>query len=48
LLSSTIDDADLDPVNVAALLDGIHGAYELAQLGLRQAAAGETAPRPEL
>jgi hypothetical protein len=32
LLSSAIDDADPDPANIAALLDGIHGAYERAQL----------------
>ncbi|MGH8902083.1 MAG: hypothetical protein ACRDYA_10465 [Egibacteraceae bacterium] len=48
LLSSAIDDADPDPANVAALLDGIDGAYERAQLGLRQAAAGETTPLDEL
>jgi predicted transcriptional regulator len=42
LLSSALDDADPDARNVVELLDGIHGAYERAQLGLRQAKAGET------
>lgn len=47
LLSSAIDEADPDPSNVVALLDSIDGAYERAQLGLRQAAAGETVPLDE-
>ncbi|MGH2747343.1 MAG: hypothetical protein ACRDKB_05410 [Actinomycetota bacterium] len=48
LLSSAIDDADPDPSNVVDLLDGIGGAYERAQIGLRQADAGETVPLDEL
>jgi hypothetical protein len=48
LLSSAIDEADPDPGNVVALLDGIDGAYERAQLGLRQAAAGETVALDDL
>jgi len=48
LLASAIDDADPDPANVVALLDGIDGAYDRAQLGLRQAAAGETIAVDEL
>lgn len=44
LLSSAIDAADPDPGNVVALLDGIDGAFERAQLGVRQAEAGETIP----
>ncbi len=48
LLSSAIDDADPDPTNVVALLEGIDGAFERAQLGLRQADAGETIPLDEL
>lgn len=48
LLSSALDDADPDPRNVAALLDGIDGAYERAQRGLDQAAAGETVPLDQL
>lgn len=42
LLTNAIDEADPDPGNVVALLDGIDGAYERAHLGLRQAAARET------
>jgi hypothetical protein len=42
LLSTAIDEADPDARNVTDLLDGIPGAYERAQLGLRQARAGET------
>jgi predicted transcriptional regulator len=44
LLSSAIDEADADARNVVELLDGIEGAYERAQLGLRQGTAGETVP----
>ena len=42
LLSSALDDADPDARTVVELLDGIPGASERAQLGLRQARAGET------
>ncbi len=42
LLSTAIDDADPDAANVTALLDGIDGAYDRAELGLRQAADGDT------
>ncbi|MDX1620765.1 MAG: hypothetical protein R3320_07240 [Nitriliruptorales bacterium] len=42
LLSSAIDDADPDPDTVVAVLDGIDGAWERAQLGRRQAAEGDT------
>jgi hypothetical protein len=48
LLSSAIDDLDPDPANVAALLDGIDGAWERAQLGVAQAAAGDTISLDEL
>jgi hypothetical protein len=48
LLSSAIDDADPDPKNVVDLLDGIPGAYERAQLGLRQAKTGKTVRLDEL
>ena len=48
LLSSAIDDADPDARNVVELLDGIPGAYERAQLGLRQATVGDTIPLDEL
>ena len=42
LLSSAIDEADPDAKNVVDLLDGIQGAYERAELGLRQAKSGQT------
>ena len=42
LLSTAIDEADPDARNVVELLDGIAGAWERAQVGLRQAQAGET------
>ncbi len=42
LLSMAIEDADPDARNVAALLEGIPGAYERAQLGLERGLAGET------
>jgi predicted transcriptional regulator len=41
LLSTAIEEADPEARNVTALLDGIPGAYEQAQLGLAQAHAGE-------
>jgi hypothetical protein len=37
-----------DARNVVELLDGVSGAYERAQLGLRQAQAGRTVPLDEL
>ena len=48
LLSSAIDDADPDPDNVVALLDATPGAFDRAQLGLRQAADGNTVPLADL
>jgi hypothetical protein len=48
LLSTAIDEADPDARNVAALLDGIPGAYERAQLGLERARAGESISLDEL
>jgi hypothetical protein len=48
LLSSAIDKADPDPRNIVDLLDGMPGAYERAQLGLRQAKASQTVPLDEL
>jgi hypothetical protein len=44
LLSSALDEADPDPRTITALLDGIPGAYERAQLGLKQVAEGKTIP----
>lgn len=48
LLSTAIDEADPDPDNVVAVLEGIDGAFERAQLGRRQAASGETMPLDDL
>ena len=48
LLSTALDEADPDAGNVAVLLDGIPGAFERAELGRRQAEAGETIPLDEL
>jgi hypothetical protein len=48
LLSSALDEADPDAENVVELLDGIPGAYERAELGLRQARAAETVSLDEL
>jgi len=48
LLSSALDEADPDPRTITALLDGIPGAYERAQLGLRQAKEGKAIPLDEL
>jgi hypothetical protein len=48
LLSSALDDADPDARNIVELLEGIAGAHERAQLGLRQAQAGETISLNEL
>lgn len=48
LLSTAIDDADPDASNVVAVLDGIEGAWERAQVGRIQAGAGETIPLDDL
>lgn len=48
LLASALDEADPDPADLVALLDAIPGAYERAQVGLRQANAGETIPLDQL
>jgi hypothetical protein len=48
LLSMALDEADPDARNVAALLDGIPGAHERAQLGLERARAGESIALDEL
>lgn len=42
LLSTAIDESDPDARNVVELLDGVTGAWERAQAGLRHAHAGET------
>lgn len=48
LLAQALDEADPDPRHIAALLDGLPGAFERAQLGREQAQAGETVPLDEL
>lgn len=48
LLSSALDEADPDPAHIAALLDGIPGAFERAQLGLRQIKEGKVIDLSEL
>jgi hypothetical protein len=48
LLATALDEADADPRNVVELLDGLPGAFERAQLGRRQADAGETIPLDDL
>ena len=48
LLSTAIEDADPDARNIAAVLDGIPGAYERAQLGLERACEGQTISLDEL
>ena len=48
LLSTAIDDADPDPDSVIAVLDGIDGAWERAELGRRQATSGQTIPLSDL
>lgn len=40
LLSSALDEADPDPRNITALLDGIDAAWERAMAGQEEASAG--------
>jgi hypothetical protein len=47
LLSSALDEADPDASRVAEILDGIPGAWELAQESIEQARRGETVPLSE-
>ncbi len=42
LLSMALDEADPDARSVTALLNGIPGAYERAQVGLEQGLNGES------
>lgn len=48
LLSSAIEDADPDPDNIVAVLDGIDGAWERAQQGMEHARAGDTVALEDL
>ncbi|MGI8593521.1 MAG: hypothetical protein ACR2ML_03990 [Solirubrobacteraceae bacterium] len=42
LLSTALEEADPDARSVVELLDGLPGAWERSELGLRQARAGQT------
>lgn len=48
LLSTALDQADPDPATIAMLLDSIPGAWERAQEGLADVAAGRVIPLDEL
>jgi hypothetical protein len=48
LLASALDEADPDARHVAKLLDSIPGAFQRAQVGLRQARAGLGTPPENL
>jgi hypothetical protein len=48
LLSMAIEDADPDARNVAAVLDGIPGAYERARLGMKRGQQGEVVTLDDL
>jgi predicted transcriptional regulator len=48
LLSTALDQADPDPATIAMLLDAIPGAWERAQEGLADIAAGRVIPLDEL
>lgn len=48
LLATAIDEADPEPANIVALLDGIDGAWQAAQEGWRQAQDGDTIPLNQL
>jgi predicted transcriptional regulator len=44
LLSTALDQADPDPATITALLDAIPGAWERAQEGVADVAAGRVIP----
>ncbi|MBA2557371.1 MAG: hypothetical protein H0V12_08535 [Chloroflexi bacterium] len=48
LLTSALDEADPDPRDVTALLDGIDGAWDQALAGLEEARSGKGIPLEEL
>lgn len=48
LLAMALDEADPDPRNIVALLDGIEGAHGRALRGLGEARAGRGVPLDEL
>jgi hypothetical protein len=45
---TALTEADVDAGNVVQILDGISGAFERAQLGLKQARAGRTTALDEI
>lgn len=44
LLASALDEADPDPRDITALLDGIDGAWEQALAGMAEARSGKGTP----
>ena len=48
LLSSALDEADPDARHIVSLLDGVPGAFERAELGRRQAEAGNSVALDDL
>jgi len=48
LLSTALDEADPEPRDVTALLDGIDGAWERAQRGREEDRRGEGIPLEDL
>ncbi len=48
LLASALDEADPDPRDITALLDGIDGAWEQALAGMAEARSGEGIPVEDL
>jgi predicted transcriptional regulator len=48
LLSTALDQADPDPATITQLLDAIPGAWERAQEGVADVAAGRVIPVDEL
>ena len=48
LLSTALDQADPDPTAITTLLDSIPGAWDRAQEGLADVAAGRVIPLDEL
>ncbi|MDQ3555090.1 MAG: hypothetical protein M3395_11915 [Chloroflexota bacterium] len=48
LLASALDEADPDPRDITALLDGIDGAWEQALAGMAEARSGKGIPLEEL
>lgn len=47
-IAALVGEADPDGVRVTEILDGIPGAWERAQVSIKQARRGETVPLSEL